>query len=188
MASKQSKRSSSGRVTGVTGVTGGSGAVRDPSQPEASPTVEHSGADIDASLLAGSTCVELSAADYVLGALDFAAPVLTTPVTPLYAQDYLLEPLEFGPAWRPGRITVGLRPTGHPPDILDNVKANMIAALVPQLSVLQAARPWTPLLRKDSAVLDFARKLAEDSGIETSDDTLRTQIIRPAFRRWRSGQ
>ena len=131
--------------------------------------------------------VELSATNYSLGALDFATPTLCTPVTPLQVQNYSLGPLAFGPSWRPGRIVVSLNPIGRPPDILDAAKPGMIEALVAQLSPWQAAKPSKRLVQDDKRVKDFVLALAENAGIDTSWDTLKTQIVRPAFHRWRFG-
>src|SRR5262249_46544016 len=110
--------------------------------------------------------VELTAADYSLGALDFAKPALVTPVTPLWVTNYSLGPLEFGaPAWRMGRIIVTWKPVGRPRDIPDEVAAKIIAALVIELSRLQTATPRIRLVQKDARVWDFVRKLAENAGI-----------------------
>jgi hypothetical protein len=131
--------------------------------------------------------VELSAPNYSLEPLDFATPTLSSPVTPLHVQDYSLGSLEFGaPGWRVGRVHVTWNLIGHPPDIPADLRAGMISALAARLSSMQAATPWKQLVHRDPAVQKFARELAEKAGIETSDYTLRRQIISPAFRIWRS--
>jgi hypothetical protein len=110
-------------------------------------------------------------------------------VTPLRAQNYALAPLEFAaPAWclimGRAHVTVIWDPIGRPPDIPENVKAEMISALVAQLPVLQSARGGSWRSRKDPAVMKFVRELATRAEVKTSDYTLGTQIIRPAFKRW----
>jgi hypothetical protein len=131
--------------------------------------------------------------EYVLGALDFATPAVTSPVTPLQVQSYSLGSLGFSaPAWGIGigctRVTVDWDQGGRPEHIPDDVKAEMIPMVVAELSRLQVATPWKRLVQGDSAVKDFVRKLADEANIDTSDYTLKTQILRPAFKRWRAGQ
>jgi hypothetical protein len=151
------------------------------------PTQEpqHSGA---AGLVAAHsrTCVELSAADYSLGPLDFGTPVLTRNHV-LSAANYLLGPLEFSaPAWRYGYwrirwIDAGSDVAlGRPRDIANSAAPDLIAKMERWLIEKQATT-FRRLTREDRAVTDYARKLAAEAGIETSDQTLLRQIIRPAF-------
>jgi hypothetical protein len=156
--------------------------------PAAPAEVEHSGVDVLATLLTGPKRVELRATDYALQSPDFAQPRLVTPVVPLLVQSYTLAPLQFGPAWRPGRITVSLRPVGRPKGILVDTKARMIADLVAQLPSIQAVTPWKRLVQDDPAVMTFARGLADRKGVAPSNYMLKRKIISPAFQIWRSGQ
>src|SRR5262245_22769001 len=154
----------------------------------------HSGADVFASLMALKP-VELGVTDFSLGGLDFATPTLTAPVAvaPLYVQDYVLGPLEISvpdccvvsaPAWCVGRFHV-VWDGGRPSHIPDDKKASLIADLVPQLSVLQSENHGLQLTQNNPKVMKFVRKLADNAGIDTSDTTLKRQIIRPAFKIWR---
>jgi hypothetical protein len=59
---------------------------------------------------------------------------------------------------------------------------------VAQLNPWQVARPSKQLVQDDPRVKNFVFKLAENAGIDTSWDTLKTYIVRPAFERWRSGE
>ena len=133
---------------------------------------------------------ELSAAPgYTLGALDFAKPTLTSPVTPLQAQGYTLAPLTFSaPGWGIGigcpRVSVDLG--GRPPDISADAKERMIAALVIRLTQMQTERPSRTLYRNSKVVMDCVEELARKEKITVSNRTLREQIVNPAFERWKN--
>jgi hypothetical protein len=161
--------------------------------PPAPAEVAHSGADVLAPLLTGPPPqhVALAVKDYTLGALDFAKPQLTPSVTPLQAQDYTLQPLDFStPSWAlfmgPACVTVTWDPEGRPRHIPDDIKDRMIADLVAQLPSIHKATHWKQPTRKDPAIKNFVRELANRAGINTSDYTLERQISAPALRIWRS--
>jgi hypothetical protein len=124
----------------------------------------------------------LEVADYTLGPLDFAAPALSQNHK-LSVTDYTIEPLAFSmPVWR--YAVLHWRDAGsafgRPPDIPPSDELALIAKMKRWLIEKQAAT-FHRLTRDDPAVKEYARKLAADAGIETSDFTLKTQIIRPAF-------
>jgi hypothetical protein len=159
--------------------------------PPAPAEVAHSGADVLATLLTAPPPqhVTLAVKDYTLGALDFATPKLTSPITPLQVQSYTLAPLEFGPAWRPGRITVSLHPVmGRPRDISPDAQERMITDLVARLIQLRIERPSRELRRSSEVVMDCAQELARNEKINTSPSTLRDRVIRPAFDRWKNSE
>src|SRR5262245_35712867 len=154
--------------------------------PGAATEVEHSGADVFAGLVTTPKRVELVAAGYSLSAPVFATPVLTTPVTPLQVTGYSLGAPELDvPVLRTTHVRLVWEQDGRPPDIPNDKKPKLIAALAAQLTSLQMAAPWKTLTHKDPAVVECVRKLAQDAGVDTSDYTLRTQIVSPAFRIWR---
>ena len=145
---------------------------------------EHSGADVFTGLFF-RTRVDLCVADYTLGAPDFATPALTQNHR-LLAVTYLLGPLVFdAPAWRYRYQTVRWinagSALGRHRHIPNSLLADLIPKLVDWLVEKQATRRFKRLTREDPVVKEYARELAAEAGIETSDGTLLQQIIRPAF-------
>jgi hypothetical protein len=145
--------------------------------PPQEPAAEslHSGADVFAGLLSHAR-VDLSVADYTLGALDFATPVLSTP---LRVQDYSVEGLEFGaPAICRGYVIWG--EVGHPGLIPDDAGGRMIAATTDWL----VARRITNLRRISQtdrvALKTYIRGLAKNEGVTASYATLHRRIVQPA--------
>jgi len=110
---------------------------------------------------------ELAAKDYLLGSLIFSAPALT--------QTHLLKANDFS--------TKHLN-DGRPPRMTAEVKADLIAKMERWLPEKQATT-CTRLTQKHPAVKNYVRELAEKAGVKASDYTLKTQILRPAFRNWR---
>lgn len=131
------------------------------------------------------TCVALTAADFTLKTLDFAASTLTA-VSPLRVNSYTLGPLIFDAPYAapsvPGvwRI-IWCANDGCPPHIPPDMVPEMIAKMKQRIIELQAARRFKRIGRKDPAVMAYARELAAKAGIETSDFTLLKYVIRPAF-------
>jgi hypothetical protein len=120
----------------------------------------------------------LEAVNYSLGPLDLAAPAL---VVPFQVQNYSLGPLEFGPAWRPGRITVSVVPIGRPLDISVDKAPGLIAATRSFLIKRQITDLKRMTQADRMALYDFVRDLAKNEGIQTSDRILREQVIGPAL-------
>jgi len=123
---------------------------------------------------------ELAAADYTLGALDFDTPTLSTPITPLSVQGYvLISPVFDAPTVLRGRIIWGN--VGRSSKIPNDLKLKWIAA-VEQFVIEKQATTCITIFQTTPAVLNFARGLADAAGITVSDTVLIRQVIRPAFK------
>jgi hypothetical protein len=134
---------------------------------------------------------QLAAGNYSVGALDFAAPALSTPVTPLCAQAYELGALDFGtPIAERGRrfeAKVVWGPVGgRPRKIPDALKPGWIAAVEAHAVEDLAKRSTTDsgaLFQTSTTIVNFAQGLAKDAGVMVSDCVLIRQVIKPAIKR-----
>jgi hypothetical protein len=134
---------------------------------------------------------ELSVApEYALGALDFATPVLTSPVTPLYVPPaYVLGSLDFSApmALRGRRIqaqvawgSVGGRPRKIPDPLKPGLIATVEAYVVEELAK-RSATDSSALFQTSTTIVNFAQGLAKDAGVMVSDTVLIRQVIKPAI-------
>jgi hypothetical protein len=129
--------------------------------------------------------VGLEAESFTLKGPDFGKPTL--------AQTYALRTETFS-LWTLGLSAPYVAPyvpgvwrivwcdgNGRPPDIPPDKLPEMIAKMKRRIAELKADKPYKLIGRKDPAVMAYARELAADAGIETSDFTLLKYLIRPAF-------
>jgi hypothetical protein len=123
----------------------------------------------------------LAAAEYSLGALDFAAPALSQNHK-LSVNDYILAgPLDFSaPTMLRGIVHWG-DVGGKPPKISDDLKMKWIAA-VEQFVIEKQGETCVTIFQSTSAVVNFAQSLAKAAGITVSDTILIRQVIGPAVR------
>lgn len=124
--------------------------------------------------------MKLAAADYSLGAPDFARPALTQPQRhSLKAADFSVQALDFDALTLTHKHSIPVG--GRPRLIPDTTKPVLIAAMENWLRTERLASS-RPVFQKDTRAMNYARELVTKAGLVVSDTVLRRQIIKPAFR------